>query len=152
MAKNKSKTSPGMVAAEIGAGVLAAAAAAGTGYYYFYASDKAKKHRKIAAKWANDLKREVVREAKAVGAASPKAFATIVDEAAGAYATAKNVRREDVLAAAAELKKNWEILRSEYERAAREAKKPTRTASRAVKKVAKRSKAAGARAKKKVRR
>ena len=71
----QSKTNKGVLAAEIGAGILAAAAAAGTGYY-FYTSDSAKKNRKIAAKWAGELKRDVIKRAKAMQAASPKAFAT----------------------------------------------------------------------------
>lgn len=55
------KTSRGKIAAEIGAGLVAAGAAATAGYY-LYGSKNAKKHRKVAAKWANEVKKEVVRE------------------------------------------------------------------------------------------
>ncbi len=48
MAKAK-KTNKGKIAAEIGAGLLAAGAAAAAGYY-LYGSKNAKKHRKTAAK------------------------------------------------------------------------------------------------------
>ena len=60
MAKAKAKGGNGKVAAGVGAGI-AAAAAAGAGYY-FYFSKEAKAHRKVAAKWATDLKRDVVAQ------------------------------------------------------------------------------------------
>lgn len=53
------KTRSNKLAVEIGAGIVAASAAAG---YYFYGSKGAKKHRKIAAKWATAVKKEVIKE------------------------------------------------------------------------------------------
>src|SRR5665213_4115924 len=97
----KKKTSNGMLAAEIGAGALAAAAAAGAGYY-FYASKDAKKNRKIAAKWADKLQKEVVREAKSLKTLDYATVAAIVDEASSAYKTVQGVDRKDLLRAAQE--------------------------------------------------
>jgi hypothetical protein len=107
MATKKKSNGRGMLAAEIGAGALAAAAAAGAGYY-FYASSDAKKHRKIAAKWADKLQKEVVREAKSLKTLDARTVAGIVDEAVSAYATAKSIDRAELKRAAQELKSNWQ--------------------------------------------
>jgi uncharacterized protein HemX len=61
----KKGQSNAMIAAEIGAGVVAAAGAAAAGYY-FYGDKKAKKHRQAAAKWAKGMKADVIKEAKKV--------------------------------------------------------------------------------------
>jgi hypothetical protein len=150
--KNREKNANGALAAEIGAGLLAAAAAAGTGYYFF-ASDDAKRHRKIAAKWADEMRKEVVKRAKALQAQSPKAFGVIVDEAAVAYASAKNVRREDVMAAARELKKHWDKMRIEFDRSAKgPMKKSIKKVSKAMKNQAHKTKRAVKKVAKKARR
>jgi hypothetical protein len=106
MATNNTKST---VAATVGAG-LAAAGAAG---YYFYASPKAKSHRKIAAKWATDLKDDVVREAKKVQKLRAKDFAKIVDVAAEAYHGIRSIDAGDVRRAAKELKSNWQSVQEE---------------------------------------
>ncbi len=121
-----------MLAAEIGAGVLAAAAA-GAGYY-FYGAKGAKKHRAAAAKWTKDLKNTVVKEAKKIDKFDKKAVAMIVDRAAKTYETARNVRKEDLLEAAKELKANWQELQAEVQKTA---KKSEKSAAMPVKKAAK---------------
>jgi hypothetical protein len=103
------KMSVGKVAAQIGAGLLAAGAAG----YYFYASPTAEKNRKIAAKWAGDMKREVVREAKRLKQVNAKDFAKVVDTVARTYAGVRSVNMQDVQRAARELKANWERVREE---------------------------------------
>jgi hypothetical protein len=103
---------------KIGAGLAAAGAATAAGYY-FYGSTAAKKHRKIAAKWATDMKKEVVREAKRLGETSPKAFAAIVDRVAKTYALARAVDAAELKRAASELKANWETVQREAVRTAR---------------------------------
>lgn len=129
---------------EIGAGLVAAGAAAAAGYY-FYGAKGAKKHRKIAAKWATDMKKEVIKEAKKLEAASPKAFANIVDRVAKTYQAARNVDAAEVKRAAKELKENWDSVQKETKRTVRKgvsrAKKVVKkTVKKAVKKAAKRSK------------
>ena len=127
----------GVLAAEIGAGVLAAAAAAGTGYY-FYASDEAKKHRKIASKWADGMRKEIIKQAKVARAVSPAQFARIADEAALAYAAARNIRREDVMGAANELKMHYDKIRAQIETAGKSgARKAVRKSKAVVKKAKK---------------
>src|SRR3990167_3026215 len=101
--RNSAKT-----AVEVGAGVIAAAAAAGAGYY-FYGDKKAKKHRQAASKWAQGMKKEVVREAKKLKRLDQKAMARIVDQAASVYEGARAIDRKDLRAAAGELKRNWEM-------------------------------------------
>ncbi|MDP2665334.1 MAG: hypothetical protein Q8P23_01640 [bacterium] len=111
MAKAK-KTSKGKMAAEIGAGLLAAGAAAAAGYY-FYGSKRAKKHRKIAAKWASGMKNEVIREAKSLKKINPKDFAKVVDTVAGTYRGVRSINAADLKRAANELKANWKMVERE---------------------------------------
>jgi len=117
MAKAK-KTSRGKLAAEIGAGLAAAGAAAAAGYY-FYGSSKAKQHRKVAAKWANDMKKEVVREAKRLKKVDPKALARVVDSVASTYRGVRSVNAADLKRAANELKSNWKLVHQEARQAGR---------------------------------
>lgn len=93
-------------AVEIGAGMLAAAAAAGAGYY-FYADKNAKKHRQSASKWAQGMKKEVMKEAKKIKKLDKKAVAAIVDKVSAMYQGVRSVDSKHLRAAAAELKRNW---------------------------------------------
>ena len=119
MATKKQKTG-------IGAALAATAAGLAAGYS-FYASADAKKHRRIAAKWAKNLKDDVVREAKASGIVDRATLLRIVDRASGAYARVSSIDGKQLAKAARELKANWQHL-------AREAG----TKKRAVKKAASR--------------
>lgn len=131
--KGKKTASTGKTAMKIGAGLAAAGAAAAAGYY-FYGSTHAKKHRNIAAKWAADMKKEVVKEAKNLKNLSPEAFAAVVDRIAKTYQGARSIQAKDVRRAANELKANWDMIR-------RETKRTVRTsASRARKTIGKRAK------------
>ncbi|MDB5237556.1 MAG: hypothetical protein JWL88_658 [Parcubacteria group bacterium] len=119
----------GMLAAEIGAGVVAAGAAAAAGYY-FYGDKKAKKHRQAASKWAKGMKAQVVKEAKKVEKMDKKVIAAIIDNAAAAYQGVRSVDAEDVRRAAAELKQNWEMIQTEAAAAGRAAKKSVKKATK----------------------
>jgi len=133
-ASKKGKQSGAMIAAEVGAGVLAAAAAAGAGYY-FYGSKQAKKHRHAASAWAKGMKRDVVKQAKKLKKIDQAAMAAIIDEAASAYVGARGVGAEDLRLAASELKNNWQLIRRELGGA-------TKRVGKAVKKAAAPKKAA----------
>ena len=111
-------TTKGKTAMKIGAGLVAAGAAAAAGYY-FYGSKKAKSHRKIAAKWATDMKNEVIKETKRLEQDGPKIFAAIVDRVAKKYQAARSVDAADLKRAANELKANWEMVQRETKRAVR---------------------------------
>jgi hypothetical protein len=124
----KKSSGNGMLAAEIGAGVLAAAAA-GAGYY-FYGTKGAKKHRKAASNWAVGMQKDVIKQAKKVQKLDQKAIAAIVDSASIAYQGAKNVSSADLAQAAKELKQNWKVIAAELSTAGKDAGK-------AAKKVAK---------------
>ncbi|MFZ2167867.1 MAG: hypothetical protein WAV50_03275 [Minisyncoccia bacterium] len=140
------KTSKGKVAAEIGAGLVAAGAAAAVGYY-FYGSKHAKAHRKIAAKWATDLKKEVMREAKRLEKINARDFAKIVDTAAAALRGARSINATDLKRAANELKANWEMVQSEMKKTSRKTvshakavgKRAVASTKKTVKKVAKKA-------------
>jgi prophage DNA circulation protein len=93
---------------------LAGAAGAAAAGYYFYASTNAKSHRKVAAKWATNLKDDVVRRAKEVGEKiDKKTMMKIVDGAASAYKSVRGLDRKELSRAVTELKKNWHKLAGE---------------------------------------
>jgi hypothetical protein len=124
----------------VGVGVAAAAAALGAGAYYFFGSKQAAKHRKTTARWANDLKKDVVRGVKKAKKLDEAAYRAIVDEASKAYATISDIDRSDLEAAARELRENFKAVKREITRVA---KKDTKVVSKAAKGVAKKvSKAA----------
>lgn len=134
-AAKKGKNSKAVLAAEIGAGVVAAGAAAAAGYY-FYGDKNAKKHRQAASAWAKGMKAQVVKEAKKVKKLDQKTMAAIVDSAAMAYAGARSVNAADVKLAAAELKKHWQVIQKEVASEGRSVKKAVK---KAVKKGAKKA-------------
>lgn len=142
----KTKTTAGKIAAEVGAGILAAGAAAATGYY-FYGSKEAKKHRKIAAKWATDMKKDILKEAKRLEGASPKAIAAMVDSVAKTYQSAHAVNAADMRRAVSELKANWEMVQREAKKTVRKSvskakttvKKAAAPTKKAVKKMVKKT-------------
>jgi glutamate synthase domain-containing protein 3 len=124
---------------KVGLGVglgLAAAAAAGAGYF-FYGSPSATKNRKKVAKWASDIKTDVVKKAKKLEKFDEAAYHKIVDESVKAYKALKKVDPEDVAMLAKELKENWDNVSSEFARVAKKktsvAKKAVATAKKAVK-------------------
>ena len=113
--KTKKSTKAGNTLMKVGAGLAAAGAAAAAGYY-FYGSKGAQKHRKIAVKWAADMQKEVVKEAKRLKKTSPETFARIVDRVAKTYQGARSVDIAEVKRAANELKANWEVVKRETKR------------------------------------
>ena len=127
------KTMDGKVVAEIAAGLVAASAAAAAGYY-FYADKNAKKHRKIAAKWANDLKKDAIREAKKLEVEGAKDFAKVVDRVSKTYREVRSIDAADVKRAATELKANWDKVQREAKIVKKAVKKVVK---KAVKKAAK---------------
>lgn len=106
------KTNAEKTAITIGAGLAAAGVAAAAGYY-FYGSKKAKDHRKIASKWASDMKKEVVKESKKLKDISPAEVAAVVDRVVETYKTVRSVDAADLKRAANELKANWEMVKRE---------------------------------------
>ncbi len=119
-------------AMKVGAGLIAAGAAAATGYY-FYGSEHAKNHRKRASKWANDMKKEVLKEMGRLERASPKAFATAVDRIADTYQVARRVDAKEMKRAANELKANWEMIKKEIKRAGRQNNSRIKRTKRSIK-------------------
>lgn len=108
----------GKTVAKVGAGLAAATVAAVAGFY-FYGSKNAKSHRKIAAKWATDMKKEVIKEAKQLKNAGPKEFSKIVDRVAKTYSIARSVDSADLKRAAKELKANWDMVKRETKKTVR---------------------------------
>ncbi len=122
----------------LGRGVLAAAALAAAGYY-FYASKDAKKNRQIAAKWAGDLKKDVLQRAKALKNVDRAAVAAIVEQSVRAYKGVRNLDRGEIERAATELKNNWKKIASELQKkgasAVKAAKRTTKRGKEAIKRA-----------------
>jgi len=115
--------------AKMGAGLIAAGSAAAAGYY-FYASKHAKKNRRVAARWASDFKKEVVKQAHAVKSLDRGALTRVVDGVAHMYETARKANREDILKAASELKGNFASLKKEVSGVVKSVKAARRTVQR----------------------
>ncbi len=121
--------------AGLGLAALAAAGAAAAAGYYFYASENAPKHRKIASKWAGDMKRDVVKEAKKLQKIDKAAVMKIVNDARASYEkNGPKIDKAALMKAATELKKHWDEIRDEADTTVKSAKK---TAKKVAKKVAK---------------
>lgn len=114
----KKRTNKRKIAIEIGAGLAAAGAAAAVGYY-FYASKSAKKHRKVAAKWANNLKKDVIREARRLEKIDPKKLEQVIDTVVSSYQGLRSVNKADLKRAASELKSNLTLVAKEAKKTAR---------------------------------
>jgi len=113
-------------------GALAAAAAAGVAAgYYFYAGKGAKKNRRIAAKWASDMKRDIVIQAKKVRDLDRAQMLALIDAAATTYETVRAVDRKEIARAAKELKNNWQDLAGELSPTLRAAGKRAAASARA---------------------
>ncbi|MDP2650331.1 MAG: hypothetical protein Q8P16_02080 [bacterium] len=128
---------------KIGIGVSAAAAvaAAAAAGYYFYMSKDAKKHRTQVAKWASDMKKDVVAQARKLKKLSKKDVDLIIARAAAAYQRARNVDKEKIKQAAQELKDNWDMLEKEIRKGA---KAGVAKGKKAVSKAAKKTKKSAA--------
>lgn len=130
--KNQKKAAVGIAAG------LAAAAAAG---YYFYGSKNAKKHRSAAIRWASDMKKDVIRQARGLKNMTAEEYASVVENVAATYRDAKNIDREDVARAAQELISNWDKVKKELRTAANKGEAKAKTvgkrAGHKVKKVVK---------------
>lgn len=114
MASTKNGNGSGVPAAAIVAGVLAATGAAAAGYYFYGAKD-AKKHRKAAVVWAQDMRKEIQKEAKRVRSLDMSVMHDVIDRISGAYAEARKVDPAEIRRAADELKGNWKKLRGEVD-------------------------------------
>jgi vacuolar-type H+-ATPase subunit H len=114
--------------------IIVAAAAAGMAAvgYYFYGSKNAKQNRKIAAVWADRMKKDVVKQVKGLEVASQEAVQGAIDSVSKAYVGAKNLNQKDLAKAVAELKKNWKLLRDE---AGKAGSSVTSKVKKAIKKV-----------------
>ena len=123
------------IALGVGAGIVAAGAAAAG--YYFYGSKDAKKNRRIAAKWASDMKAEILREARAVKNLDRGRILGIVDRVARTYSDVRAIDSRDVRRAVDELREHWEdLLRQATARVGRLAKSSRTSRARSERKRA----------------
>lgn len=93
--------------------LIAAAAGAAAAGYYFYGSKNAAKNRQRAAKWAGELKGEVMQGVRQLQKVDKRQVVALIDAAAGSYEKVRSIRRDDIQRAAAELRENWQRLVSE---------------------------------------
>lgn len=135
MAEKKSGTGDALKIATAAIGAVGAVGAMAAGYY-FYGSKDAKTHRKIAAKWAVNMKADVIKQAKKVKDIDRKTLESIVMNAQKTYAGLKNMDQKEVARAAKELKSNWQEIMNELGKGAKGAKKAVKTAVKKSEKVA----------------
>ena len=98
---------------KVGAGVGLLAAAGAAAAYYFFGSKDADKHRKKTARWALDLKKEVVRKASKLKYIDRDSIIGVVDDVARAYENVRGLSKEEILKAAHELRTHWRALEGE---------------------------------------
>ena len=122
------------------AATVATAGAAAVGYY-FYASKDAAKHRKVAAKWAVNLKNDVVKQARKIKAFDQKMLAAVIAEAGKKYEAIQSIDKKELAKAVKELKTNWQHLAAELQKGAKKtvasAKKSATKTVKTVKKAVK---------------
>jgi uncharacterized membrane protein YfbV (UPF0208 family) len=87
--------------------IAVGAAAAG---YYFYGSKNAARNRAQAAKWAKEMKGEVMRKVRTLPRIDEKTVTNLVNAAAASYEKVRSIRKADVARAAKELRDNWQRL------------------------------------------
>lgn len=117
------------------AGGIAALAAAATTVYFM--TGKHAKNRKKVAKWADNMRKDVVKELSKAGKASQATYNKAIDVVTKNYKGLKNVSATELALAAAELKSNWDMVRSQMDGAMttvrRIAPKATKSVARKVK-------------------
>ncbi len=124
------------IALEVGAGVAAIAAAA-AGVYFM--TGKHAKNRKKVAKWATNLKEDVVLDLNKAGKATKETYTKIVDSAAKNYKGLKNVSTAELAAVAAELKGSWDNISAELNQASKNIKRVVPKVAKAAAKTAKKT-------------
>lgn len=139
--KKKGRSGKGRLAAGGALAAAAIAAVAGAGYY-FYASKDAKKHRRETAKWAKDLKSDVVKRARALKKINRDTVAGIVKQSARAYEGVRNLDRGEIDRAARELKNNWRKIAQELKKGGVSGARAARRVGKTLAKRAKRAKKA----------
>ena len=119
----KKATPRGGRGAKIGTAIAVGAVAAAAAGYYFYGSARAKQHRAAVAKWAGDMKRDVMKEAKHLKSVNAENFAKVVDAVAETYQGVRSIKTKDLKRAADELKSNWKMVKGELARGKKKVKK-----------------------------
>lgn len=114
--------------------IAAAALGVAAAGYYFYSSKAAKQHRQIAAKWAKDFKKDVLKTARAAKNIDRTSFEGIVGSVAKTYHGVRNLDQKELERAARELKNNWQRVADEIGKGVSATKK---TVGRVAKKAAK---------------
>ena len=113
------------------AGALAAGAAAAG--YYFYGSKNAKQHRQQAARWAQTVKKDALRQIDRAKKIDRAAVMAAIDRAAKEARRLSGVDKKSVNQLVRELKQHWSKLATE---AAKTAKGSVRSAKKVVRRAA----------------
>lgn len=116
---------------------LAALAATAAGIYFFSGKKGAKNRKKVAA-WADDAKKEVMKQLKASEKLTKANYNKVIDSVAKQYKELKKVDQSEILALSKELKGHWDSIYKEITAATSQVK---RTAKKAAPKTKPASKA-----------
>lgn len=111
-------------------GSLAALAAAAAGVYMM--TGKNAKNRKKVAAWGEKMRKDVIKELHRAEKNSQATYNQVVDTVAKQYKGLKNVSGPELAATTAELKKSWDLIKSELENAGKTVRKIVPKAKKSV--------------------
>lgn len=116
--KKQNEGADGRSLALVGAGIAAIAA----GAYFFFGPD-GKKHQKKMKGWMIRMNGEVLEKIEAAGEMSESAYNEIVDAVARTNELSGKIPKEEIVALATELKKQWKNIKKGASITARKTKR-----------------------------
>jgi len=122
------------------AGITAAAAAAAAGAYWLYGAKDAKKHRKLAKSWMLKARAEMMELVEKAQDIDKETYMQLASEVAKRYAGVAGVTAAESARLVKDLKSGWAYLQAQKKPATQRATAIKKSATKAVKKVAKKAK------------
>ncbi len=116
----------------VGASIAAVAAGA-----YFFFGPNGKKHQKQMRGWMVRMKGEVLEKIEGARELTEEAYNEIVNTVARTYELAGQIPKDEIMALADDLKKQWKSIKKSASDTKKVAKKTSSTTKRAVKKALK---------------
>jgi aminoglycoside phosphotransferase family enzyme len=118
--------------AMVGAGIAAIAAGA-----YFFFGPQGKKHQKQMKGWMVRMKGEVLEKIEGAKEMSEEAYNEIVNTVARTHELAGKIPKEEIMALATDLKKQWRSIKKNASGTKKVVKKASATAKKTAKKITK---------------
>jgi aminoglycoside phosphotransferase family enzyme len=118
--------------AMVGAGIAAIAAGA-----YFFFGPQGKKHQKQMKGWMVRMKGEVLEKIEGAKEMSEEAYNEIVNTVARTHELAGKIPKEEIMALATDLKKQWRSIKKNAASTKKVVKKASATAKKTTRKITK---------------